>query len=75
MSRGVPKFEKDVISSPAKASRGIETVGDGEELHPTHSGGPKKPQLVLTECLSDTTCGAYALWPTKTFQRYYIMCQ
>lgn len=55
-------------------------MGDGEGLHPALSRGLgisghiKKPQSVLTECLSDTTGGAYG--PPRYFkgaeiQTYY----
>jgi len=67
---GVPKFEKGVVSSPK--ARSTEIMIDGEGLHPALSGGLgisghiKKPQSVLTECLSDTTGGAYG--PPRHFK-------
>src|SRR5258708_963836 len=74
---GVPKFEKGVVSSP-KARR-TEIMGDGEGLHALSgglgiSGHIKKPQSVLTECLSDTMGSAYG--PPRHFkgakiQTYY----
>jgi len=67
---GVPKCEKGVVGSPKTRGTGI--VGDGEELHPAHSGGlgisghSKKPQFVHTEYLSDTAHGTYG--PVRYFK-------